>query len=41
MSEKVYLYSVNILGEKVSKNLKNQVFFNVFQDGSIDKVFNR
>ena len=39
--EKVYLYSLNILGEKVSKNLKNQVVFNVFQDGSIDKVFNR
>ena len=39
--EKVYLYSVNILGEKVSKQLKNQVVFNVFQDGSIDKVFNK
>ena len=39
--EKVYLYSLNILGEKVSKNLKNQVVFNVFQDGSIQKVFNR
>ena len=39
--EKVYLYSVNILGEKVSKNSKNQVIFNVYQDGSIDKMFNQ
>jgi len=35
--EKVYLYSVNILGEKVSKNSKNQVIFNVFQDGSVER----
>ena len=35
--EKVYLYSVNILGEKVSKNSKKQVIFNVFQDGSVER----
>ena len=40
-SEKVYLYSINILGEKVRKNSKNQVIFNVFQDGSFEKVFNQ
>ena len=39
--EKVYLHSVNILGEKVNKSLKNQVIFNVYQDGSIDKIFNK
>ena len=39
--EKVYLYSINILGKKVSKNSKNQVIFNVFQDGSFEKVFNQ
>ena len=35
--EKVYLYSVNILGEKVSKNSKDQIIFNVFQDGSVER----
>ena len=39
--EKTYLYSVNILGEKVSNNLKNQITFNVFKDGSVEKVFNK
>jgi len=39
--EKKYLYSINILGEKVSDNLKNQIIFNVFKDGSIEKVFNK
>ena len=39
--EKKYLYSVNILGEKVSDNLKNQIIFNVFKDGSVEKVFNK
>ena len=39
--EKTYLYSVNILGEKVSNNLKNQIIFNVFKDGSVKKVFNK
>jgi len=40
-TERTYLYSVNILGEKVSDNLKNQIIFNVFKDGSVEKVFNR
>jgi len=39
--EKTYLYSVNILGEKVNENLKNQIIFNVFKDGSVEKVFNK
>ena len=39
--EKIYLYSVNILGEKVSANSKNQIIFNVFKDGSVEKVFNK
>ena len=39
--EKRYLYSVNILGEKVRKNLKNQIIFNVFEDGSVVKIFNK
>ena len=39
--EKKYLYSINILGEKVSNNLKNQIIFNVFKDGSVEKVFNK
>jgi len=39
--DKEYLYSVNILGKKISKDLKNQIIFNVFKDGSIVKVFNR
>tara|TARA_B100000787_G_scaffold41525_1_gene29482 strand:- start:7 stop:1935 length:1929 start_codon:yes stop_codon:yes gene_type:complete len=39
--EKTYLYSVNILGEKVSNNLKNQIIFNIFKDGSVEKVFNK
>jgi hypothetical protein len=39
--DKEYLYSVNILGEKVNYNLKNQIIFNIFKDGSVEKVFNK
>jgi hypothetical protein len=39
--EKSYLYSINILGKKVSNNLKNQIIFNVFEDGSVVKIFNK
>ena len=39
--DKTYLYSINILGEKVSGNLKNQIIFNIFKDGSVEKVFNK
>ena len=40
-NEKVYLYSLNILGEKVNKDIKNQILFNIFSDGSIVKFINR
>ena len=39
--DKEYVYSVNILGKKVSNKLKNQIIFNVFKDGSVEKVFNK
>jgi uncharacterized surface protein with fasciclin (FAS1) repeats len=39
--DKEYLYSVNILGEKVNYNLKNQIIFSIFKDGSVEKVFNK
>ena len=35
--EKTYLYSINILGEKVSNNSKNQLIFKVFKDGSVER----
>ena len=38
---KEYLYTLNILGEKVSKNVKNQILFSVFSDGSVVKLINR
>ena len=38
---KEYLYTLNILGEKVSKNVKNQMIFNIFSDGSVVKLINR
>ena len=38
---KKYLYSVNMLGEKVDRDLKNQIIFDVFEDGSSIKYFNR
>ena len=40
-NEKVYLYSLNILGEKVNKDIKNQILFNIYSDGSIVKFINR
>ena len=39
--DKEYLYSVNILGKEVSNKLKNQIIFNVFKDGSVEKLFNK
>ena len=39
--DKEYLYSVNILGEKVNYNLKNQIIFNIYKDGSVEKVLNK
>ena len=35
--EKTYLYSVNILGEKINNSSKNQIIFNVFKDGSVER----
>ena len=36
-----YLYSLNILGKKVSKDVKNQIIFDIYENGFIDKRFNR
>ena len=40
-SEKKYLHTLNILGMEVNENLKNQILFRVYSDGSIQKVINR
>jgi hypothetical protein len=40
-NEKEYLYTLNILGEKVNKDIRNQILFNIFSDGSIIKSINR
>jgi len=37
---KMYLYSTNILGEKISRSLKNQLIIDVYNDGSVIKRFN-
>ena len=36
-----YLYTINILGERVQRNLKNQVLFDVFEYGKIIKFINK
>ena len=36
-----YLYSINILGDKVSKYTKNQVIFDIYKNGSVIKRFNK
>ena len=36
-----YLYTVDILGKKVSKNIKNQFVFDVYKSGKIIKKFNK
>jgi uncharacterized surface protein with fasciclin (FAS1) repeats len=36
-----YLYSVNLLGERISKGLNNQIVFDVFQNGDVIKRFVR
>ena len=36
-----YLYTVDILGKKVSKNLKYQFLFDVYKNGKIIKKYNR
>jgi hypothetical protein len=39
--DKEYLYSINILGEKINRSLKNQIIFDVYIDGSITKRYVR
>ena len=36
-----YLYSVNILGDRVSKYIRDQIIFDIYKDGSVIKRFNR
>ena len=36
-----YLHTLNILGVKVDENLKNQLLFRVYSDGSIEKIVNK
>ena len=39
--DKEYSYSINILGEKINRNLRNQIIFDVYIDGSITKKYLR
>jgi uncharacterized surface protein with fasciclin (FAS1) repeats len=39
INDKIYMYSVNILGEKVNKDLKNQIVFDIFNTGAVIKRF--
>ena len=39
--DKEYSYSINILGEKINRNLRNQIIFDVYIDGSITKRYVR
>tara|TARA_B110000977_G_scaffold39101_1_gene52443 strand:+ start:1897 stop:2970 length:1074 start_codon:yes stop_codon:yes gene_type:complete len=39
--DKKYLYSINIHGEKINRNLKNQVIFDIYIDGSMTKRYVR
>jgi uncharacterized surface protein with fasciclin (FAS1) repeats len=36
-----YLYSLNIIGEKVKKSVKNQILFDIYSNGSVVKRFSR
>ena len=36
-----YLHTLNILGVEVNDNLKNQLLFRVYSDGSIEKIVNK
>jgi hypothetical protein len=36
-----YLYSLNIIGEKVKKSAKNQILFDIYSNGSVVKRFSR
>jgi uncharacterized surface protein with fasciclin (FAS1) repeats len=39
--DKEYSYSINILAEKINRNLRNQIIFDVYKDGSITKRYVR
>ncbi len=40
-SEKIYLYSLDVIGKRINKNTKNQIIFDIYSDGSVDKLFNK
>ena len=40
-SKAEFLYSLNILGEKVKKSAKNQIVFDIYSNGSVKKCFRR
>ena len=39
INKDIYLYSVNILGEKIDRNLSNQIVFDVYSSGRVIKRF--
>ena len=39
--DKEYLYSINILGEKIDKLVKNQIIFDIYRNGEVVKRFAR
>ena len=39
--DKEYLYSINILGEKIDRLVKNQIIFDVYRNGEVVKRFAR
>jgi uncharacterized surface protein with fasciclin (FAS1) repeats/plastocyanin len=39
--DKEYLYSINILGEKIDRLVKNQIIFDIYRNGEVVKRFSR
>ena len=39
--DKEYLYSLNILGEKIDRLVKNQIIFDIYRNGEVVKRFSR
>jgi len=39
--DKEYLYSINILGEKIDRLVKNQIIFDIYRNGEVVKRFAR
>jgi uncharacterized surface protein with fasciclin (FAS1) repeats len=39
INKDIYLYSINILGEKIDRNLSNQIVFDVYSSGRVIKRF--